>query len=625
MNKRFWILFVLIIGACQLPAQEKLLGLNQNIELTKHTSFKSTTETSIFLPFFDDFKQNEFQPNQTLWADNYVYVNTSFQKFPANLGVATFDAQNEKGSIYIHANSFSFIADYLTSNTIRLDSLKTPTRPIVKADSLYLSFYYQPQGMGNEPEPGDSLVLEFYSGKDQLWYRIWSVKGQSLESFFEENNTYCKQVLIPITDSLRFYRSDFRFRFYNYASLASPVQTSWQSNADQWNIDFVRLDIDRNRNDIYAKKLNFVNLPLSFLKLYRSMPYNQYKNDPTNSMADSLHSVLISNLDAIPYIATYQYTISDQSLQDSIYYGGSASINPFIFDGYSSFPRFKDPKVISFFALHPDSSKEYTIKHIVKSIPLSTENSIGDTLIQKQSFNDYFAYDDGSSEAGYGLSAAGNSAALKFKLNMADTLTEIKMYFNPTLVKNEESFYLKVWKSLDPEVLLYESTEQVKQADVQEGFAEYPINKLIVVSNEFFVGFSQTTENNLNVGFDLSYSPKESLYYNAGIGWFKSIYQGSLMMRPVFSNYSLNPIPTQQMQSEIQIFPNPLKSTNLTVLSESGQTYFIRIYNLVGKLVYSSNWQQQLNLDFLQRGVFVMQFENLQSGQIISQKLIKNQ
>nr|MDA3820885.1 hypothetical protein [Candidatus Delongbacteria bacterium] len=31
-------------------------------------------------------------------------------------------------------------------------------------------------------------------------------------------------------------------------------------------------------------------------------------------------------------------------------------------------------------------------------------------------FADYFAYDDGSSEAGYGLSGSGNSAALRFKL-----------------------------------------------------------------------------------------------------------------------------------------------------------------------------------------------------------------
>lgn len=618
-NRSLFIAFFLVGLFLNIQAQEQLLGLNQNPEVQKQAHFKSSQEEAVYLPFFDDFNQDEIHPNSSLWADYFAFINTSFQKIPANLGVATFDALDENGEIYAEANSFGFIADYLTSNAIRLDSLDIENRAIVLADSLYLSFYYQPQGTANTPESSDSLVLEFYSGSDQLWYRIWSDEGMPLDSFYVKHQTYCKQVLIPIKDSARFYHPDFQFRFYNYASLASSIQTSWQSNADQWNIDYVKLDIGRSRNDIYSEDLVFVNPPPSFLKNYREMPYNQYKNDPTNSMVDSLHSILISNLSALTYTAEYQYLISDQELQDSVYLGGAANINPFVFDGHSDFPRFKEPKVISFFTLYDADKMEYTITHTVQT--LSAE--IGDTVIQKQSFADYFAYDDGSSEAGYGLSGSGNSAALRFKLNMPDTLTQVQFYFNPTVFANEDYFYLTIWESIEPEVILYEELVQVSPPDDESGFISFDLNEVLVVSNEVYVGFTQTMDKNLNVGFDLSFLASESLFYNSGSGWYPSIFEGALMIRPVFGNYSGDTeAPSATYEEGVQIYPNPLKTGNLNVAVADGQNYSIHIYSLLGKLVYSTQFKEQLNLDFLKEGVYLLRFKNQVSGEIKSQKLI---
>lgn len=617
------ILFFLIVLFLQVQAQEQMLGLTINPNVQKQLRVKSTQETVVSLPFFDDFKQNDAAPNSDLWANAYVFVNTGFQKFPTNIGVATFDALDENGEVYAHANSFSFIADSLTSHAIRLDSLLSESRPISVADSLYLSFYYQPQGKGNAPESSDSLVLEFYSGRDKLWYPVWSAEGMPLDSFYLQNQTYCKQVLIPIKDSARYYHPDFKFRFYNYASLASSIQTSWQSNADQWNIDFVKLDVDRTRFDIYSEKLVFVNPAPSFLKKYRQMPYKQYKNDPTNAMADSLHSLYISNLSANSYAVNYQYSISNQVLQDSLYSAPSAYVNPFILDGYSDFQPFKDPKVISFFSLYDQDSMEYTITHRIKTLESLNGNQVGDTLIQKQFFGDYFAYDDGSSEAGYGMSKTGNSAALYFKLNTADTLTQVQFYFNPTLVQNTDYFYLSVWESLDPEVVLYEKLVQVDPSISETGFVSYSLDDLVLVSNSFFVGFTQTSDNNLNVGFDLSYAPEESLYFNAGNGWQSSIFEGALMIRPVFGHSaSAENIPDASATNNLSIFPNPLKSGNLNIQIKDGKNYDIQVYTVLGKLVYTSEYQEQINLDFLKEGLYIIRLENKSDGDVKSQKLI---
>jgi len=271
--------------------------------------------------------------------------------------------------------------------------------------------------------------------------------------------------------------------------------------------------------------------------------------------------------------------------------------------------------------LHNDAEKTYTITHTVGSI-LGTP-VVGDTVVQEQYFGNYFAYDDGTSEAGYGLSVSGGSAALRYKMNTPDTLTQVQVYFNPVLTGNSDYFYLTVWESIDPEVVLYEKLVQASTADIEQGFATYDLDELVVVSNDFYVGFTQISNNNLNVGFDLSYAPQERLFYNVGDGWYSSIYSGALMIRPVFATVNPALIPLNPtVADELRVYPNPLQSGTLTVEIAEGENYRIQLYNLLGKLVYSTAYSQQLNLDFLSEGVYIIRFENQTDGSIKSEKLI---
>ena len=115
-----------------------------------------------FLPFFDDFSQSNTYPDSTKWTDNNVLINAGFPVCPPNRKGATFDVLDADGKVYSYAISNAFVAEYLTSVRIRLDSIMEPEpRALTPADSVYLSFYYQPQGNGNPPEAQDSLVLQF--------------------------------------------------------------------------------------------------------------------------------------------------------------------------------------------------------------------------------------------------------------------------------------------------------------------------------------------------------------------------------------------------------------------------------------------------------------------------------
>ena len=99
------------------------------------TPFHSTSEKAPmrrgvaearFLPFFDDFSQTALYPDSTKWTDNNVLVNDGFPLCPPNRNGATLDVLDANGRVYSYAISNAFVAEYLTSVRIRLDSILEP-------------------------------------------------------------------------------------------------------------------------------------------------------------------------------------------------------------------------------------------------------------------------------------------------------------------------------------------------------------------------------------------------------------------------------------------------------------------------------------------------------------------
>ena len=68
---------------------------------------------------------------------------------------------------------------------------------------VYFSFLYQPQGYGDAPESGDSLILEFYAVDLDQWKRVWSANGSPSADF--------KMVNIRI-DNPDYLKKGFQFR-----------------------------------------------------------------------------------------------------------------------------------------------------------------------------------------------------------------------------------------------------------------------------------------------------------------------------------------------------------------------------------------------------------------------------
>ena len=198
---------------------------------------------------------------------------------------------------YGHPYDFSMpqtygIADYLTSKPIDLDPL---------LDSVYLSFFYQPEGIGNDPQPEDSLVLEFYSPSQSQWFNIWSVEGSPNQNF--------NRVMIPIADAI-YLEKGFQFRFKNYATLSG--------NLDHWHIDYVRLDAGRSIGDTVIVDVAFVYNTASMLKNYQAMPWKHFLASTTDQISNS-KNVTITNLDTVivDKNVSYKYRITNDN--DSVY------------------------------------------------------------------------------------------------------------------------------------------------------------------------------------------------------------------------------------------------------------------------------------------------------------------
>jgi hypothetical protein len=433
------------------------------------------------------------------------------------------------------------------------------------------------------------------------------------------------QVLIPLTDSVKFFHSGFQFRFHNLASLAGDNQPDWQSNCDHWNIDLVWIDKNRTILDSSFRKIAFVNLPPSMIKTYQAMPYRQYKNDPTNSMKDTIHSILIRNLDKVSFTANYQYEISNQTTQESQYDGGAATVNPFSTDGFVKYIRFRDPKVISFFSIYNELRKTYTITHVINDIGLT---GVGDTAVRVQEFSNYYAYDDGTAEAGYGLSVKNAKAAMRFKLNTKDTLRQIQFYFNPTLSgANDQYFDIMVWKSIDPEELIFSKRVKVKFTNGLYKFHTYDLDTSIVLANEFYVGFRQLSSENLNIGFDYAIDSKEYLFYNINTGWSSSIYSGSLMIRPVFGEKMTTAIESISVEDNtFTIYPNPLNSSYLNFQLDDGfvEDYIIEVFNMTGQQLLQKQLSTRMDVSKLKNGMYFIRLTNKQTAISKTQKLIVN-
>ncbi|PLW97128.1 MAG: hypothetical protein C0593_09335 [Marinilabiliales bacterium] len=677
MNRIFFSI-VLCFFAATVAGQEVIVPLAGNPELQgrdNKKAFSQKDEDNLLLPFFDDFYQDRVYPDESKWDGYDGFQNQDFAVFPITQGVLTLDALDELGRIHSNAlpGPSNWISDIVTSKAIRLDSVFSPN-PIAlhTSDSLYFSFFYQPGGglgphpfndIGTPPESQDSLVLEFLAPGfsdttwieidtvingvsqtitvvdkiEEAWDYVWSSEGMVLDSLILETDEgyYFKQVMIPITDEERYFHKDFRFRFSNYVSLSSDVHASWQSNADMWNIDYVYLDKDRTINEQSVKDLAFANKAGTMLSKYHSMPFNQYKENYVFEMVDSVENK-ITNLDTESYNMIYKYRITNE--QGGLVYeynGGSFIINPYAENGYSSHIPFAKPPAQFIFPISNADSAEFLVSHFLSSdenLPFKGNDTISFT----QKFHNYYAYDNGTPENGYGVDGDENGmVAIQFSLNKADTLRGINLYFNEILdPSSDQSFYLTVWNHGDrkPGSIIYEQYElRPEPVDYRNNYHTFILDEPVIINQTnfpnliFYVGWQKDNDDEiLNIGYDRSRDSRARTFYHVNGIWYNSLQSGSVMIRPLLGKtlpYNTG-IEQIDQKAQISVFPNPVSGEKLYITS--GDDFHqgeITIYNSTGTIILQQNYTPEIVVGHLPSGLYIIRFTD-NKGLISTSKFV---
>ncbi|MFO7979149.1 MAG: T9SS type A sorting domain-containing protein [Bacteroidales bacterium] len=632
-------------------AQEVVLPLKSNPAITNLPQSKSTLqepELPLMLPFRDDFSYQGPYPDPLLWEDRAAFVNQSFAVHPPTIGVATLDALDADGMIYDQAsdNSFPFAADQLTSHPIRLDSIFSPVAAALEpADSVILSFYYQPQGLGGAPAPEDSLAVQFLhtpghytpgeDGRqqwvDDLWVTVWSTGGENLETFSGNQMPYFQQVAIPVDDPA-YFREDFRFRFQNYVRFkATKDIPNYAGNNYIWNIDYVTLGRGGSVFQSNYYDIAFASPAQSLLEGYTAMPWTHYIINPQGFLKDNF-ALNITNLGAITYNYEYRYVIMDEG--DNVirtYSGGTWNIAPFSQTGYLSYAPHSNPMVLpNPLPTAPAAQRTFTIVHSLKEGANGDSYRSNDTTTYKQVFSNYFAYDDGVPESTYGVLGYTPKVAYQFAPAHTDTLEAVEIFFNRTVNdRNVTPFYLTIWSSLDPEVILYES--EVMTPEFGEGinnFTSYLLEEPVLVSDSFFVGWRQTEGDVfLGVGFDRNNNAGQHIFFNADGQWQPSVEQGALMIRPLFASSPTTSTGPTVMPRQFSLYPNPAGSGTLNIqlrdaLAEQPGLLEVAIFDMQGRMVYSGKYNNNIDISPYQNGLYTIRITNPQSRQSHSERFI---
>jgi hypothetical protein len=597
MRLRWFIGIILfILTSLVTSSQEVVTGLVRNKQLNhitvKPQLKKGTADEPLTLPFVDDFSRDSLYPSTGRWADRKVFVNNTFSVCQPSLGIATFDCLDENGLLYDNASLTVFAADSLTSLTIDLD--------YPPGDSIYLSFLYEAGGIADMPESEDSLTLSFWAPEEETWYSVWR-SGGGIEAGFH-------RAMIPVTGS-RFLKNGFRFRFTGYASLSGVLsEPSQAGNADQWNIDHVILDRGRSFVDTVLHDVALTLPQRSLVKEYEAMPWRHFRQAYLSLMSPTA-TVRFRNNDTIVRNVTRHVRIEDLYTGTVVYDkdAGASNVSPLEDIVYDA------PLLYTYNTTGTDSALFLVTVSLITD---EFDRKQNDTIRYSQLFSDYFALDDGSAEAGYGINGQGSRnamSALLFRSYTADSVTGISICFNDAYDNaNQRAFDIMVWADDNgkPGTLLGSAEGPVASPGSElNGFITYLFDTPVSVNGNFWIGWKQLSETFLNAGLDLNTDPAGRQYFMLSGEWMASQAPGTVMMRPVMkgSGTSTSSDNGTIINDLFKVFPNPTTGEiTLSAADDAPDDFIIDVIATTGARVTSFDRTEHPDLSRLAAGIYFL-------------------
>ena len=276
-----FVVFILLMTTLVSKAQLRQIPIQQSVSASQSSpAGRLQGTTPISLPFWDDFSTTTSILDTTWWEPGstvQVLTRPGNGILPPTVNVVTFDGVDALGNPY-STTATDGPTDSLVSQPIRLTEV-----PLSLRETVYLSFFFQVKGLGNQPEPEDSLHL-YFKKADGSWQKMWPLAGDNIP----QDPTIFTEKIVKVPNTTDFFYDGFQFKFQ-----AIGRQSGW---FDNWNIDYIYMDKRRDATDNSYLDRAFTDNPSSFLNGYTAMPFNDFfsNSDPAEFLSQS--STWINNL-----------------------------------------------------------------------------------------------------------------------------------------------------------------------------------------------------------------------------------------------------------------------------------------------------------------------------------------
>ncbi len=621
----------------------------QKINKLTNARVSEETDITLTLPFWDDFSGAEGIPSPLLWMDNgNVDISGTIGINAPTYNVAVFNGVNTAGIPYNIDDNGTVPVDTLVSH--RIDLTQVPTNSL---NSLFLSFFVQPGGLGELPDPDDSFAL-FFLDSDSNWVDIDITTdasttvirgGQDAVEFSSINpeEQIFSQVIVRIpakreTDPENipnFIHENFRFRF--------QANGNQQGTFDSWLLDYVYANFNRNPGDIFYEDRSISRGIDATFGSYKSIPYDHFFEN-RNDLTDRFEFTL-SNLDNILQILNYSIEVSNRETNERV----SLVEDLTEFDGGISADG-----ILRGLEIASDSSSTVTGSQLMNApdttlldikLSLFSRDTIGpnplapfgfltnDTVTTQLNLVNTYAYDDGSAEFSAGINRNRGQVAVEYVLLSEDTLTGIEINFPIIFPSSEDArIELFVRRNLRDEPGSIAVSQRVPNARLLRSRANdsslvnfiYDLREHKIVSDTIYIGFQQFTNDFIPIGLDKNNDNGDRIFFNLEENWIQNeTVQGSLMIRPIFG--TADPfIPTSNeevvIESRLTLFPNPTSG----MLNINGRYDHIQIYDLSGKQVpftiHEAN-PSTVDISNLQQGIYIVRLAV--GNEFLTKRIIK--
>lgn len=589
------LLFLLLLwGNTSSFAQFVQLDIVEKIKISKA---KSGTDKRVLnqnsLPFWDDFSKGI---DTTKWFIDGISYTETVGNNPPSLGMILFNGVDENGRPYSRQDRDQGESDFLTSRPFDLSGLSEN-----ESNSLFISFFWQAGGKSEAPDSNDQLILQLLN-PDGNWVTVWAQNGGD-----ERDRENFAQEIIAIEPNLQ--HEAFQFRFLSSGRLSGPF--------DAWLLDYIYLNSGRSLSDLtYPDRA--ITQP-NFVRLgdYRAFPWEILDQFQQNNW--SLVSNEFLNLENRFRAMEYTITAQDSIKQAVLPINSGSPFNPvptalerraFSSREFESIPNFGKATDLYFETyLTTGDDRLFTISGRDTTFFEQVNFADNDTVSSIFPLRDFFAYDGGSADYSAGINQRSGQLAVKYQSPGPVLLHGISINFTNANQANQ-AIDLVIWEdlSLRP-IFSLERVIPVKEPGKE--FIYFPLDTAILVGPEFYVGFTQFTNDFIHVGLDKTNNQADKIFYNVGGGWVQNEdVLGSLMIRPhITVNQVLEggEIP----QETFLLYPNPVRD-RLTI---RGKFEDIQIFDSFGRQILlpkeSLGEEEMINFSGQRPGIYII---NLISG-----------